>query len=101
MNNNITIEVDNLSEAASIIEDDIKELEQLLLEELYGRIVDKTPVLSGKARDGWKLDAINSSITNDVEYIGYLETGTSTSAPVGMVATTLIETDNIINDILT
>lgn len=91
-------------------------LKKISLEALK-RIVEKTPVDTGRARGGWQVsfkspsfgegggDPINTGssqilglkdpvavfISNNVEYIIYLEDGTSSQAPEGMVALTIEE----------
>jgi hypothetical protein len=91
--------------------------------EALRRVVQKTPVDTGRARGGWqvtfnqpsksptgntdpsgsgtisagasKINQLNKPaavfITNNVEYIIYLEDGTSDQAPKGMVAITIQE----------
>jgi len=96
-------------------------LKKMSLEALK-RIVEKTPVDTGRARGGWQVsfktpafseggtdasgagtintgssqilglkDPVAVFISNNVEYIIYLEDGTSTQAPEGMVALTIEE----------
>jgi len=92
--------------------------------DVLGRIVSKTPVDTGLARSNWQLNVGNpgytelplrseeeqtsdniselakmqpfqtSYINNNVEYISYLEDGSSDKAPNGMVAISLAEVSN-------
>lgn len=73
---------------------DIPMLIEYVTEELFTRIVRRTPVDTGKAADGWQIDG--TSITNDVEYIQYLENGHSDQAPIGMIRISLEEVPQII-----
>jgi hypothetical protein len=78
----------------------VKDLEDYLTEiedKVFSEIVDRTPVLSGTLRDGWKKE--NNKIINDVPYAGYVENGTSHQLPAAMVATTLNDIDSIIASI--
>lgn len=54
---------------------------------LYKRIVEMTPVDSGRAKNGWSLEFKwdTATIINQVPYIIYLEYGHSKQAPHGMV----------------
>lgn len=54
---------------------------------LYSSIVSETPVDTGHAKEGWKLDIQpeKAEIINPVDYIIYLEYGHSKQAPQGMV----------------
>ena len=49
----------------------------------------ETPVLTGKARDGWQLDE-KGNIENAVEYIGELNQGHSPQAPAHFIERTVI-----------
>jgi len=56
-------------------------------EDLLVNIKELTPVDKGRAKAGWDKVTTNeySTIFNDVEYIVFLEEGSSTQAPNGMV----------------
>ena len=58
-----------------------------VMEEIYNQIVEATPVRTGFAQSQWKYEETGSSvdISNDCEYISYLEDGWSDQAPDGMV----------------
>ncbi len=66
---------------------------------LYGKIKEKTPVLTGKAKAGWLMDfkGLKNKIKptmiiyNDVKYIVVLEFGSSRKAPYGMVRVSMRE----------
>jgi hypothetical protein len=69
-------------------------LVNLLASNLFQRIQELTPVDTGRARAGWRMEAAPGGsyvILNDVEYIICLENGTSRQAPHGMVSVALAE----------
>jgi hypothetical protein len=76
---------------------DFKSLPQKVVDELFPRIVNRTPINTGRARDGWVKD--NTTISNNVPYIGVLENGSSDQAPEGMVRVSLEEIPQIIAEI--
>jgi hypothetical protein len=85
--------------ACSLINEELKDLLPKVADELLTRVKDRTPVKTGTARDGWEVTDLTTTgfkIKNDVEYIGYLEDGTPKMRPVKMLATTLMEIDDII-----
>ena len=62
--------------------------------EALARIMNKTPVDTGRARAGWrvaKTGKLKFTVFNTVHYIIYLEFGHSKQAPRGMVAITIQE----------
>jgi hypothetical protein len=63
------------------------------------RVADKTPVRTGALKDGWfwdrTTDANNPTFSNTERYAIYVENGTPKMAPRMMVATTLLEVDDI------
>lgn len=65
--------------------------------EFKRRVEERTPVKTGRLQGGWgftqKRDDIE--IYNTVEYASYVEYGTDTMAPRGMMRTTLLEADDI------
>jgi len=61
---------------------------QSLCDDIYNEIIDNTPVDTGFAQSRWEIDFINDNtceISNDCDYISYLEDGHSKQAPNGMV----------------
>lgn len=76
-----------------IVEEKIRDLGN----ELFPRIVDRTPVATGAARDGWIMNDAGSGwsytikITNAMPYAGDLEHGSSQQAPHGMIAVSVWE----------
>jgi len=69
-----------------------------LQDELFEKIVRRTPVDTGRARAGWKPPEERREgkrrtwvIENDVEYVIYLEYGWSRQAPLGMVRISMAE----------
>jgi hypothetical protein len=84
----------DLRDVPAYIDRENKELVQNVMKQLYDEIRDKTPVRSGKLKDGWEL--LPEQIRNEVPYAGFIERGTEYISPVGMVATTIENIDNII-----
>ena len=85
------------------IELDIKGLAAAVAEEAFSRIVRRTPVDTGAARDAWRITAkgsTNYEITNPKPYISRLEKGWSGQAPSGMVRITLEEVPTIIRQFI-
>ncbi len=60
------------------------------------RIKDRTPVDTGALRDGWRLEGSGTEleIVNDEEYASFVEEGTPSTQPAGMVALTLSEMED-------
>lgn len=61
---------------------------QSLCDDIYNEIIDNTPVDTGYAQSRWEINFINDNtceISNDCDYISYLEDGHSKQAPNGMV----------------
>jgi len=94
----MTTQVNDLSKITIFIEKDLESMIVDVRKEVRDRVARKTPVLSGRARDGWEIEG--TKVINKVPYIGALEQGTSAKAPNGMVGTTLVEIDGIIKEIL-
>lgn len=70
------------------------EVVPLVMDDLFRLIVDATPVRTGYAQSQWKLDG--TTISNDCDYISFLEDGWSDQAPDGMVAPALEQLSDII-----
>lgn len=66
-------------------------------DEFVKRVEVRTPVRSGALRDGYQSDVTIDQIQlgNSQDYLQYIEEGTSTIAPVGMIRTTMEEADAI------
>ncbi len=65
-----------------------------LAEEIFERVVERTPVDTGELRDAWVLEHGNkgvSEIRNDSDHALAVEFGHSSQAPQGMVRITLAE----------
>lgn len=77
---------------------DYKGLKAHVVREVFDRVRRRTPVDTGRAQAGWEVS--EDIISNDVEYIGHLENGTSKMRPFAMVKTTLEEVPSIIDDYL-
>lgn len=106
---------DALLELLDEFEGETLQLVRMLTWDLANTIIARTPRDTGRARAGWQLTMDNPSsyvppkgrynkkkarqpgisdeywITNNVEYIQYLEDGASKQAPSGMVATSLLK----------
>lgn len=83
------------------LDEEIKKLDGLVDavgKEVYTRIYNRTPVDTGYAQSRWRLvvGQEDFAVTNDAEYISYLENGHSSQAPHGMVAITMNEMPSII-----
>lgn len=62
---------------------------QIVATKAIAKLREATPVDTGHARDGWRLDG-NGNIVNDVEYIEDLNNGHSQQAPSHFVEKTLL-----------
>ena len=112
-----------VSQFARSIPEKVTELQRKIVLEALGRIVQKTPVDTGRARGNWQVTFEAASqqvltdtdpqgsatvekalailaglpafsvvhITNNLDYILFLEEGSSSQAPQGMVAVTVQE----------
>lgn len=108
----------DLSKYSAKIDVQLNEVIEAVAIELYNRITDKNPVLSGLSRANWNVAANTPNlavsnrtskrnitsvrglrkgkdnvvwITNNLEYVYELEQGSSSKAPQGMVAISLAE----------
>ena len=61
---------------------------KLFMESLVNKLKSATPVDTGKARDGWHSEG--NTIVNDVEYIDYLNEGSSQQAPAYFIEQTVL-----------
>ncbi len=65
--------------------------------ELLQRVKDKTPVDTGAAREAWTLELSGAGfdrtakVSNPLPYVAELEHGSSSQAPLGMVAVSIEE----------
>lgn len=89
----------SMEEISKIVFDDLDRLQIDLLENILDEVRQKTPVDSGEAKNGWKISG--KDIINDVDHIGYLETGTAHTRPIGMVSTTLVGIDSLVKQVTT
>jgi hypothetical protein len=71
--------------------------EEEFAQEFLTRLRDRTPVDTGRLQAGWELEVKGGEfeVRNPVEYAGYVEYGTEHMAPRAMLATTLLEVDQI------
>jgi hypothetical protein len=63
------------------------------LEKMRILLADATPVDTGRARDGWRVDGKN--LVNDVEYISALNEGHSPQAPSHYIEITLLHVEGV------
>jgi hypothetical protein len=66
----------------------------LVMDDLFNLIVDATPVRTGFAQSHWKM--ADNVISNDCDYISFLEDGWSDQAPDGMIGPALEQLSDII-----
>jgi hypothetical protein len=69
---------------------------------MFGRIVKRTPVDTGRLRNNWQMTSNvqlgqRLFITNNLPYAQRIEDGYSQQAPAGMVKVTINEFDSIVN----
>jgi hypothetical protein len=60
---------------------------------LIDALKEATPVDTGRAREGWKLQ--DNKIVNEVEYIEELNAGSSKQAPSHFIERTLLANENV------
>lgn len=70
------------------IEIEIQTKKKSEMKAIVEKLKDATPVDTGLARDSWKIDG--DRIVNDVEYIDYLNQGSSKQAPSHFVENTIL-----------
>lgn len=58
------------------------------MNKILNKLKDATPVDTGLARDSWKVE--NDAIVNTVEYIDYLNQGSSKQAPSYFIESTVL-----------
>lgn len=75
---------DSLLSIKKDLENFIDEESDELLNELYDNIKADTPVDKGRAKNGWRIK--DNALYNDVDYVIYLEEGSSKQAPRGFIA---------------
>lgn len=73
----------------------------VLAGETFAAVQNRTPVDTGHARSGWKIERLEPApgdivyhITNSVGYSVYLEFGSSKQAPAGMLRVSLLELED-------
>lgn len=80
----IKIDLDIVAE----FQKEIDRQKQLRMTEMVVALKEVTPVDTGEARDGWRLE--DSTIVNDVEHISDLNEGSSEQAPKYFIEETLL-----------
>lgn len=80
----------------------IDQVIDLYAQEVIERTKLKTPVQTGKLQDSWssRVDSNTVEFRNDTDYAAYVEYGTVKMAPVGMLSTTLNESEVILQGII-
>jgi hypothetical protein len=75
----------------------IEKFKEEFAREFLDRVKSKTPVDTGRLQDGWEAKVAGSEIevSNAVPYAVHVERGTAHTAPVGMLAVTVLEADQI------
>jgi hypothetical protein len=72
----------------------VEEVQDIFLVNCLESIKAKTPVDTGRARDGWYI--AGKQILNDVPYVPYLEMGTEKMRPFAMVAATVANKEDLL-----
>ncbi len=90
--------MDRLERARGGLDQKRREFVRELARRLMQQIIDRTPVETGRARSGWNQglgeeveegETTRISVTNEVEYINFLEFGTSKMRAAAMVRSSL------------
>jgi hypothetical protein len=83
------------------VNDSISKLVERYVEEVINRTKMKTPVDTGKLRDSWigTSQETQCIFENSQPYAGFVEYGTVKMAPVGMLTTTLNESEQILQSL--
>jgi HK97 gp10 family phage protein len=110
----IRVEVDlsqvmeRLERANSGVDQKRQEFVRELTRRLMQRVIDRTPVDTGRAQAGWNEgigqeeddgESTQISVTNDVEYINFLEFGTSKMQATAMVRSSMNQTHRDVDSI--
>lgn len=88
----------------AILEEVKAAMDQVIIDvsqQVLDRVTELTPVDTGFAQSRWELGAVNEEgfeIHNDANYIEYLENGSSTQAPNGMLGITLMEVPRMVDE---
>lgn len=77
----------------------LRNFKQEFAMEFQKRVEDRTPVLTGALKAGWVTEQTVTGFTlNNVQpYAEYVENGTDKMAPRAMVATTVLEIDQMVD----
>lgn len=73
----------------------LQDIKDAYIDELVTTIAEKTPVDTGRAKAGWIRNG--DDIVNPVPYVKYLEIGTPNTRPIGMVASTMANSQRILD----
>jgi len=71
----------------------IKDIKKNRLLIYVKQLKDATPVDTGNARDGWRVE--DNEIVNSVEYIEFLNDGHSDQAPARFIESTLLSNEEV------
>lgn len=79
---------------------EIDKMEEEFVKLFVERVKLKTPVRTGALRDAWQGETVKGAFefTNDKDYAAAIEFGTEYIAPVGMVTSTLPETEQLLTE---
>jgi hypothetical protein len=89
-------------ESLQNFESELKKIVEEEANKLHQEVMAGTPVLTGAARAGWKMDdksvlgRIEFKIWNDVPYVIYIEYGHGSYPPQGMLRLNLARRQNIL-----
>ncbi len=93
--------VEQIIDFSNSLDDELSKVLELAGAEVVKRTQRRTPVRTGRLRDGWdfKVNDAVLEISNDVPYAVYVEYGTPFMAPRGALTTTLMELDDILKEV--
>lgn len=65
-----------ISEYKNYLLKKVKKFQLEFLQDVYNNLLKYTPVRTGRLVNGYKIDTVNYSIKNDVEYLWFVDLGT-------------------------
>jgi hypothetical protein len=85
--------VEEFNKAFKALEFETKEINKKTVTNMVDELVLKTPIDTGLARASWKTNETNTGINveNSVEYIQYLNEGSSKQAPARFIEATALK----------
>lgn len=87
------IKITGVDAAMANVKAAIKAANANALQNLVKKLAEATPVDTGKAAAGWKLE--DGKIVNEVEYMPELNAGHSRQAPAHFIEHTVLNTDGV------